>query len=325
VANDDPSGFLVVDKPAGITSHDVVAVVRALARTRRVGHTGTLDPFATGVLPIALGSATRLIQFLDEGRKVYVATVELGAATETGDLTGAVCSTSDVPQVDGETLQAVLESLTGSLQQAPHPYSAVKINGRRLYEYTRAGEHVEVPPRTIHVYRWEILAHEARRLQLRVECSRGTYVRVLAEELGKALGTHAHLSALRRERSGPFVLAGAVDMPGLAELAAGSRDWQPVLCPERGAPRVTWNDRDAVAAAVRAWVQAPLSGLAGRVQVALDATRLPRVRNGGTPPAPPAGVAPGEPYVLTHAGELVAVAAVSERGPRLLRVVPWAD
>lgn len=320
-----PSGFLVVDKPAGITSHDVVSVVRALARTRRVGHTGTLDPFATGVLPIALGSATRLIQFLDEGRKVYVATVELGTATETGDGTGMVSATSEVPPVDRATLEAALDSLTGDLQQAPHPYSAVRINGRRLYEYTRAGEHVDIPTRPIHVYRWEVISHEDRRLQLRVECSRGTYVRVLAEDLGRALGTHAHLSALRRERSGPFVLDAAVDMPALSELAAGRRDWQAVLRPERGEPRVVWKDRDAVALAVRAMVRAPLTGMAGRACVALDHIDLSRVRNGGTPPAPPDGVVPGEPYVLTHAGALVAVAALAERGPRLLRVVPWSD
>ena len=321
----EPSGFLVVDKPAGITSHDVVSVVRALARTRKVGHTGTLDPFATGVLPVAVGTSTRLIQFLDEGRKTYVATVELGSATETGDGTGRVCATAEVPSIDATTLGSVLEELSGDLMQKPHPYSAVKVDGRRLYEYARAGEHVEIPARPIHVYGWEVLDHAPQRLRLRVECSRGTYVRVLAEDLGRALGTHAHLSALRRERSGPFRLDEAVDMASLSMIAAARSDWRAVLRPERGAPRVEWRDRDAVAAEVRALVGTPLAGMQGRAQVQLTEAELPRVRNGGRPPGPPPGTDPDEPYVLVHDEALIAVAADTARGPRLLRVLPWTE
>lgn len=318
-----PTGFLVVDKPPGLTSHDVVSIIRALARTRRVGHTGTLDPFATGVLPIALGGATKLIQYLDEREKVYVATVELGVATETGDGTGPVCAEAPVPDIDRAALDAALAGLTGALQQKPHAYSAVKVNGRRLYEYARAGESVDIPARPITVHGWQVLAQEPRRLRLRVRCSRGTYVRVLAEDLGVALGTVAHLSALRREASGPFTLDGALDMPALSRIAAEREDWRAVLRPERGAPRVTWRDRDAVAAEVGALVQSPLSGLAGRAVVVLPDEALARVRNGQRPPGPPSGTPPDTPYLLVHGGALVAVAARTERGPRLLRVMPW--
>jgi tRNA pseudouridine55 synthase len=324
VSTDAPTGFLVVDKPPGITSHDVVSVLRALAMTRRVGHTGTLDPFATGVLPIALGGATKLIQFLDEREKVYVATVELGAATETGDATGPVCAEAPVPPLDRETVDAALAGLTGALMQKPHAYSAVKVNGRRLYEYARAGETVEIPARPITVYGWEVLAVEPARLRLRVRCGRGTYVRVLAEDIGLALGTRGHLSALRREQSGPFRLEGAVDFPTLSRIAAGRDDWQPVLRPERDAPRVTWGDRDEIAAAVRGRIHAPLSGLEGRARVTLPDDAVAGVRNGGRPPGPPTGTAADTPYLLVNGGELVAVASLTTRGPRLLRVMPWA-
>lgn len=324
MATDAPTGFLVVDKPAGVTSHDVVSVLRALAMTRRVGHTGTLDPFATGVLPIALGGATKLIQFLDEREKVYVATVELGSATETGDATGPVCAEAPVPPLEPARLDAALAGLTGALMQKPHAYSAVKVAGRRLYEYARAGEAVDIQARPITVHGWEVLAIEPARLRLRVRCGRGTYVRVLAEDLGLALGTRGHLSALRREQSGPFRLGEAVDFPTLSRIAAGREDWQPVLRPERGVPRVTWGDRAEIAAAVRARIRAPLSGLAGRLQVTLPEAALMGVRNGGRPPAPPDGTPAETPYALVFDGQLVAMAAVTERGPRLLRVMPWA-
>lgn len=324
MTSDAPTGFLVVDKPAGVTSHDIVSVLRALALTRRVGHTGTLDPFATGVLPIALGGATKLIQFLDEQEKVYVATVELGAATETGDATGPICEEAPVPALDRARVAAALAGLTGALQQKPHAYSAVKVAGRRLYEYARAGESVDVPSRPITVYGWEILGIEPARLQLRVRCSRGTYVRVLAEDLGRALGSCGHLSALRRERSGPFTLGAAVDLPGLARIAADREDWRAVLRPERGAPRVAWRDRSEVAAAVRALIQPPLSGLEGRARVSVPDGALARVRNGGEPPPPPPDTPADTPYCLVHGGGLVGVAAQTGRGPRLLRIMPWA-
>ncbi|MEC8424833.1 MAG: tRNA pseudouridine(55) synthase TruB, partial [Myxococcota bacterium] len=298
----NPAGFMVIDKPAGLTSHDVVSVVRALTMTRRVGHTGTLDPFATGVLPIALGGATRLIQFLDESQKVYVATVELGMSTETGDATGPVRAEAPVPTLDRARVAAVLEAFTGPLMQKPHAYSAVKVAGRRLYEYARAGESVDVPARPITVHGWEILELGASRLRLRVRCGRGTYVRVLAEELAVALGTCGHLSALRREQSGPFHLGTAVDMPALARIAADREDWRPVLRPERGAARVEWKDRALVAEAVCARLMPPLDGFAGRVRVELDANQLPRIRNGGRPPPPPPALPDGDPHLRVHRG-----------------------
>ena len=242
-----PPAFLVVDKPAGVTSHDVVSMVRSLIGAKRVGHTGTLDPFATGVLPLAVGPATRLISFLDESHKVYEATLCLGTATGTGDPEGAVCETADVPPWTASAVQAVMAGFVGARMQTPPPYSAVKVNGRPLYSYARAGESVTVEPRPIQIHQMELLDLQPATLRFRVACGRGTYVRVLGEEVAAALGTVGHLTQLRRLRSGPFHLPEAVTLPMLAGIAVGAsgqcEDWRPILRPARGAPRVTWRDR----------------------------------------------------------------------------------
>ena len=213
--------FLVVDKPAGITSHDVVALIRAVTGEKKVGHTGTLDPFATGVLALALGPATRLMQFLDESIKVYDMVIALGTATDTGDPTGQVVAEAPVPPLEAARVEEVLRTFLGERMQRPPAYSAVKHQGRPLYSYAREGVAVEVAARPITVRDLRLEGIEGARLRVVLSCSRGTYARVLAEEIGVALGTVGHLASLARLRSGPFVLEDAISMDQLAEREIG--------------------------------------------------------------------------------------------------------
>ena len=213
-------GVLVVDKPGGPTSHDIVDCVRRALRTRRVGHTGTLDPFATGVLPVCVGRATRLARFLSGGEKEYVATVRLGFATTTDDRTGEPLGPPVPFEGAPESLAKALDGLMGSFDQVPPAFSAKHVGGRRLYELARRGEAVPrvATPVTVHAIR--LLAREADTVEIAVRCSAGTYVRALARDLGERLGTGAHLTALRRTRSGPFELSQSVsgdDLAGAAE------------------------------------------------------------------------------------------------------------
>jgi tRNA pseudouridine55 synthase len=201
-----PDGLLVVDKPAGLTSHDVVARGRRLARTRKVGHAGTLDPMATGVLVLGIGRATRLLGHLALGDKAYLATIRLGATTVTDDAEGDVLATADASGVTDEALAAGLAALTGPLSQVPSSVSAVKVDGVRSYARVRAGEQVELAARQVVVSRLDLLARRGDDLDVAVECTTGTYVRALARDLGAALGVGGHLTALRRTRVGPFGL-----------------------------------------------------------------------------------------------------------------------
>ena len=221
-------GLLLVDKPAGMTSHDVVSRCRRLVGSRRVGHAGTLDPAATGVLVLGTGRATRLLTHVVGHDKEYRATVLLGAATVTDDAEGEVVSRADASGVDDEALHAAVAALRGDLLQVPSAVSAVKVDGRRSYARVRAGEEVELAARPVTVSRLDVLA--VRRgerdglgtveADVVVECSAGTYVRALARDLGRALGTGGHLTALRRTRSGPFRVEGTST---LEELAADPR------------------------------------------------------------------------------------------------------
>jgi tRNA pseudouridine55 synthase len=213
-------GVLVVDKPGGPTSHDIVDRVRRALGTRRVGHTGTLDPFATGVLPVCVGRATRLARFLSGGEKEYVATVRLGFATTTDDRTGEPLGPPVPVETTPEALRAALHGLVGSFDQVPPAFSAKHVGGRRLYELARRGETVprSATPVTVHALR--LLAREGDTIEISVRCSAGTYVRALARDLGERLGTGGHLTALRRTRSGPFDLSQSVsgdDVAGAAE------------------------------------------------------------------------------------------------------------
>jgi tRNA pseudouridine55 synthase len=201
-------GLVVVDKPAGLTSHDVVAKLRKSYGQKRVGHAGTLDPDATGVLLVGLGRVTRLLRFLQETTKAYRGTIAFGVATDTLDAAGAILERRPMPLAE-ETVTQAMTRFVGDLQQVPPMVSAVQVGGRRLHELARAGEEVERKPRAVHVARFDLEAFEPGpypRATTFVECSSGTYVRSLAADLGAALGGPAHLAALRRVRVGPFTL-----------------------------------------------------------------------------------------------------------------------
>lgn len=206
-------GLVVVDKPGGWTSHDVVARVRRLARTRRVGHAGTLDPMATGVLLVGVGKATRLLGHLALTEKAYAATIRLGASTLTDDAEGEITGGADASGLDEHRLRAEMAALTGEIQQVPSAVSAVKIGGVRSYHRVRSGEQVELPARSVVVSRFDVV--DLRRdgvfvdVDVEVECSSGTYIRALARDLGEALGVGGHLTALRRTRVGPYGLDAA--------------------------------------------------------------------------------------------------------------------
>jgi tRNA pseudouridine55 synthase len=198
-----PEGILLIDKPSGVTSHDVVDAVRRALGTRKVGHAGTLDPMATGLLVIGVGRATRLLRFLGDLPKTYEGTGVLGVRTTTLDAEGEVTATATV-EVSREELERACRALEGESLQRPPAYSAVKVGGRKLYEAARAGETLEAEPRAIRVDRFEVLAFAPPRFDFRVTCSGGTYVRVLVADVGEALGCGAHLAALRRTAIGPF-------------------------------------------------------------------------------------------------------------------------
>lgn len=213
-------GIFVIDKAMGITSHDVVARVRRLARQRRVGHAGTLDPAATGVLPVCLGQATRVAEYLSESGKAYRATVRFGIVTDTYDAEGAVIREAPVTLREDE-IAAVLPSFLGEQMQLPPAYSAIKRGGQPLYKLARAGQEVTVEPRPIVIYALHIVSWSSPDLVLDVECGKGTYIRSLAYDLGERLGPGAHLSALQRTRSGPFTLKQALTLEALETALAG--------------------------------------------------------------------------------------------------------
>jgi len=202
------SGLLYVDKPAGMTSHDVVSVVRRAARSKRVGHAGTLDPFATGLLVLAVNSATRLLPYVVGEPKVYDAVIRFGHETDTDDATGEVTREAIPPDAEllaspgAAPLRDAVNALTGRLAQVPPAFSAKHINGERAYALARRGERVELPPVDVHVTSWEWLASTAGSLTMRVTCGGGTYIRALARDLGRALGSAAHCERLRRVASG---------------------------------------------------------------------------------------------------------------------------
>jgi tRNA pseudouridine55 synthase len=213
----------VVDKPPGLTSHDVVGRVRRLAGTRKVGHAGTLDPMATGVLVLGINRATRLLTFLVGADKEYLATIRLGVATSTDDAEGEVTAVADASAVTPDRLAGPIAALTGDICQVPSSVSAIKVDGRRAYARVRAGEQVDLPARPVTVSRFELLAQRRDEaagtvdLDVLVACSSGTYVRALARDLGLALGVGGHLTALRRTRVGPYELAVARTLEQLGE------------------------------------------------------------------------------------------------------------
>jgi tRNA pseudouridine55 synthase len=206
-------GLLLVDKPAGVTSHDVVARVRRSQRTRRVGHAGTLDPFATGLLVCAVGQATRLLPYVLGEPKVYRTRIAFGRATETDDSTGAECAQG--PRPDWSRLPVALSALTGALQQVPPAYSAKHVDGERAYAKARRGEAVALPPVGITVHAWDHVAHGDDWLDAEIRCSGGTYIRALARDMALALGTVGHCASLQRVASGPLDVADALPFDAL--------------------------------------------------------------------------------------------------------------
>lgn len=225
------SGVLNLLKPPGLTSHDAVSHIRRIFQERRVGHTGTLDPGAAGVLPICVGEATKIARFLEGTRKVYWAEIFLGAATDTYDAAGTITSENTTFHLAPDKVETALAAMEGPLLQIPPMYSAIKMNGQPLYQLARAGIQVEREPRRVHIYRLilrEILPAGSAggglgygtRLRVEIHCSKGTYIRSLADDLGKALGCGAHLAVLLRLETGPFSLDGSVTLEELQSSAA---------------------------------------------------------------------------------------------------------
>jgi tRNA pseudouridine55 synthase len=211
------SGLLFVDKPAGLTSHDVVGAVRRAARTRRVGHAGTLDPFATGLLVVAVGACTRLLPYILAEPKVYDAEVRFGTETDTDDATGSMRREASLP--DLRNLPAALAEQTGRFAQVPPAFSAKHIKGERAYDLARRGDELVLPPVMVTVHEWEVLEQQADRVRVRVTCAGGTYVRALARDLGRALHSAAHCATLRRIASGAAHVRDAVSF---RELVPGA-------------------------------------------------------------------------------------------------------
>ncbi len=212
------NGIIIIDKPAGWTSHDVVAKLRRLMSERRVGHAGTLDPMATGVLPVFVGRATRAVEFAAEGDKEYIAGLRLGVETDTQDMTGTVLSTTPVTEDYSAPLQALFPQFTGVISQIPPMYSAIKQNGKKLYELARAGKEVVRPPRQVTIYALELLEQASPTdFLLRVACSKGTYIRTLCHEIGQALGCGGSLYSLRRTRAAGFALEAAIPLSHVME------------------------------------------------------------------------------------------------------------
>jgi tRNA pseudouridine55 synthase len=294
-------GFVVVDKPAGITSHDVVSRVRRILGTRKVGHTGTLDPFATGVLPVAVNDGTKAIPFLDEGIKCYEALIQLGVATDTLDMTGTVQREGDFSTVTGQQLLDVFERFTGPILQIPPMYSAIKQGGQPLYKLARQGQEVERQPRPVDIHAIELLSVALPFVSIKVTCSRGTYVRTLADDIGTALGCGAALKELRRTASGLFEIGVATTLEELARAA------------EAG---------DAASIFI-----SPFDALAHMPDIPLADTGLAKVSYGRSPlweetvgNIDVVGTA-GELVRLSHAGELVAVARLQACGEGMTSIV----
>ena len=238
-------GILNIDKPAGRTSYSIVAQVKRLTGEKRVGHAGTLDPAATGVLPVCLGKATRVVEYLMDTSKVYRALIELGVSTDTYDASGKVTHRGDPSCIDIPGLEKVLESFRGSIRQVPPMFSALKRAGQPLYKLARAGVTVERKSRPVTIHRLDLMTFQPPIVELEIECSKGTYIRSLAHDIGQALGCGAHLKSLVRTRSGIFDIRDAVSLPQLEE-AMKRGDWQRFLYPVdsvlRDMPSVTLDE-----------------------------------------------------------------------------------
>jgi tRNA pseudouridine55 synthase len=217
-------GILNINKATGMTSHDVVASIRRLLKQKRVGHTGTLDPAASGVLPICIGQGTRVAEYLSESGKAYQAEIVFGVETDTYDSEGVVVRSASVADLTRAQIEQALQHFIGQQMQVPPRYSAVKLQGKPAYKLARGGENIFLEPRPITIYRLEVIDWLLPRLILAIECSKGTYIRSLAHDAGEQLGCGAHLAALVRTRSGPFSLTDSITLEQLADAFAAGND-----------------------------------------------------------------------------------------------------
>jgi len=222
-------GIMVVDKPVGPTSHQIVSMVRRGTGIRKVGHAGTLDPRASGVLVLCLGAATRLSEYLSTSSKRYEAVIRFGASTETYDSEGRVTRETHTFPARKE-LEGVLDDFRGDIKQVPPPYSAIKIKGKKAYELARAGKEIDLEARDVTIYELEVVSYEKPDLTVSVECSAGTYIRSLAHDIGETLSTGAHLAELRRTKAGPFTIEDAEPLPKL-EVGFVTDKWEKYVLP----------------------------------------------------------------------------------------------
>ncbi|MGD0216072.1 MAG: tRNA pseudouridine(55) synthase TruB [Desulfobaccales bacterium] len=290
------SGILLIDKPEGITSFEVVRRTRRALNLRKIGHLGTLDPFATGLLPLCLGEATKLAPYLLPGPKSYRATLKLGEATDTQDLTGRVVSRTEKLPLP-EEVRRLAATLVGEILQTPPMYSALHYKGERLYRLARRGETVELPPRAVTIYRLEVEKMEMPRVTFTVQCSQGTFIRTLAADLGALLECGAHLETLRRLQVGAFRVEEALTLAALEEAAAAGRD----------APA-------ALAEMLVARIIRLSSCLPGVKQVAASPGEAAKLRQGQEIIRPPEDFTPEELVQILAAGQLLALARVRLRG-----------
>ena len=221
------NGIVIIDKPEGWTSQDVVSKLRGVFQTRRIGHGGTLDPMATGVLPVFVGRATRGVEFFEHAEKTYEAVLQLGITTDTEDTTGTVLEEKPV-SVTQEQFLTALEAFRGEIQQIPPMYSALKVNGQKLYELARKGKEVERKPRTITIHQLDCLEFEGNTAKIRVRCSKGTYIRTLCKDIGEALGCGGCMAALRRVGAGAYTIGEAVPLADLVASEVPSQFLRPV-------------------------------------------------------------------------------------------------
>jgi tRNA pseudouridine55 synthase len=312
-----PSGLVIVDKPAGLTSHDVVARVRRLAAARRVGHAGTLDPMATGVLVVGVGQATRLLGYLALTAKEYVATIRLGQSTSTDDAEGEPTGGASAADVSTAALAAAVTDLTGDIQQVPPGVSAIKVGGQRAYRLTRAGAAPSLAARPVTVYEFTVtgVRREGALLDVdtTVRCSTGTYIRALARDLGAALGTGGHLTSLRRTRVGAYDIAEARTLGQLAERM--------VVTPLAAAAAAAFPRRDLTGDEARR--------LAHGARIPAAAPQAPAlVPAPGASPAPASGInpapTPGTP-IAAFAPDGALVALVTEESGRARALAVFAD
>lgn len=292
-----PMGFLVVDKPSGWTSHDVVDAARQWLGTRRVGHMGTLDPLATGVLPLAIRSATKLVSFVQSDDKSYGGWIRLGSETDTLDADGRVTRRHEGPLPDEKRVRAVLEDFVGELEQVPPMFSAVKQRGVPLHKLAREGRKVEREPKRVRVDRLALLKYDPPMLQIEVDCSVGTYVRALAADVGARLGCGGHLAELRRTRSGPFRMDQAASPERLTQAAEAGEVERYLI---------------------------PALGVLGLPALRLDADEVSRIRRGGEisaqGPPQPAGT-----RMAAHDAEGEVLAILELRPGRRLRPLRVLD